>query len=338
MRNLFNLVSVLLLLTATSCKEKEFLFNEGFVFGTVYHITYSSDQDLQVGIEETLARFDSSLSTFNPTSTISRFNRFDLNKFDLSNDPWMLNVVKRSLEITNQTGGAFDITVAPLVDLWGFGPGKADTPTQRKIDSIRAFVGSNLLNLSGNELQKADPRLRLDCAAVAKGYACDIVAMYLRRMGIRNYLVEIGGEMTLAGKNPKGEPWKVGINKPKDDSTIINLDWEQRLSITNKGIATSGNYRNFYVKDGKKYAHTIDPATGYPIQHSLLSATIVANDCLTADALATACMVMGVDSAMTMVERMPEVEGLFLCDDGKGGYKTLFTSGMKKYILKNNKL
>jgi FAD:protein FMN transferase len=328
------LLGILVFLTFLSCQQKKYLYNQGYVFGTVYHITYESDRDLQAGIELTLAAFDSSLSTYNNASTICRFNQSGTDAFDLKSDPWMLKVIRRSIELSNATHKTFDITVAPLVDLWGFGPRKKEQPTQQKIDSILPYIGIDLIRLEGNHLIKSDPRVRLDCSAVAKGYACDVVAEYLKSQGVKNLLVEIGGEMTLAGKNAEGQAWKVGINKPVDDSTSINMDWEQRLKITDKGVATSGNYRNFYVKDGKKYAHTIDPSTGYPIQHSLLSATIVADDCLTADALATACMVMGVDSAMALMEMMPSVEGLFLCDDGKGGFKTYYTSGMKAFILK----
>ena len=168
---------------------------------------------------------------------------------------------------------------------------------------------------------------------MAKGYACDVIADLLRRKGVRHFLIEIGGEMVLSGRNPEGNRWRVGISKPIDDSTASGTEWEQRLSLTDKAIATSGNYRNYYVRDGKKYAHTIDPATGRPVQHSLLSATIVANDCLTADALATACMVMGVDSALALTERLPGVEGFFICDQGNGTHRLAFTSGMPRYLL-----
>jgi FAD:protein FMN transferase len=318
----------LVLLMLTSCQKKQVFHNESFIFGTVYHITYTATDDLQTGIDAELAKFDASLSMFNPSSTISRFNRSGLEPFDLSGDPWTKKVIEESLKISAQTNGAFDITVAPLVNLWGFGTKDKSNPTPAQIDSIRSFVGYKLIHLEDSWLTKSDPRVQLDCSAVAKGYACDVVADYLSKQGVDDFLVEIGGEMVLKGKNPEGNPWRIGINKPVDDSTSSNQEWEQRLALTDKAIATSGNYRKFYVKDGKKLAHTIDPLSGYPVQHSLLSATIVAPDCLTADALATACMVIGVDSAMSLVKSLHHVEALFIYNDDGMENKVLFTAGI----------
>jgi FAD:protein FMN transferase len=312
----------------TGCKHKQYLFNEGYIFGTVYHITYRGSEDLQTGIEAELAKFDAALSMFNPASTISRINKSGTEPFDLKKEEWTRKVIEESILISEKTHGAFDITVAPLVNAWGFGFRKMDQVTPAQIDSIRTFVSYKLLTIHNDKLIKADPRIQLDCSAVAKGYACDIVANYLRSQGVTDYLVEIGGEMTLSGKNPNGGLWRVGINKPVDDSTSSNMEWEQKLELTDRAIATSGNYRKFYVKDGKKFAHTIDPHTGYPVQHSLLSATVIAKDCLTADAFATAFMVLGLDSAVAIAERTPDMEGLFLYNDGSKENKVRFTSGI----------
>jgi FAD:protein FMN transferase len=322
---------VLGFLAFTSCQQKQYFQNENFVFGTVYHITYFAKEDLQSGIDAELAKFDSSLSMFNPASTISRFNRWEKGPFDLSEDPWALKVIEESLKLSRQTDGAFDITVAPVVNIWGFGTREKTDPTRAEIDSIRSFVSYKLLHLEQKKLTKYDPRIQLDCSAVAKGYACDVVADFLRSRGVHDFLVEIGGEMVMSGHNSEGKNWRIGINKPVEDSTSTNMEWEQKLVLTDKAIATSGNYRNFYIRNGRKYAHTIDPQTGYPVQHSLLSTTIVANDCLTADALATACMVIGADSAMTLIEGMKNVEGLFICDDGQGSHTVRRTSGMKQF-------
>jgi len=316
------------LIFLTSCQKKQYIRNEGFVFGTVYHLTYLSSEDLQPGIEAELQKFDAALSMFNPNSTLSRINKAGTDSINLNREPWTLRVIEQSILLSKRTHGAFDITVAPLVNIWGFGFKDLGGVSQEKIDSLRQFVGYSFLNLKDGILTKADPRVQLDASAVAKGYACDIVGNYLRQKGVTDFLVEIGGEMTLSGKNPKGKKWRVGINKPVDDSTSSNMEWEQKLTLTDKGVATSGNYRNFYVKGGKKYAHTIDPATGYPVQHSLLSATVIAKDCLTADALATAFMVMGVDAAMKLAEELPDVEGLFIYQDGLKGNKVCFTSGV----------
>jgi FAD:protein FMN transferase len=330
MKRLSSLAIVLIVcsLFITGCKPKQYLFNEGYIFGTVYHITYRGSEDLQAGIEAELSKFDAALSMFNPTSTISQINKNGTEPFDLKKEEWTRKVIEESILISEKTHGAFDITVAPLVNAWGFGFKKMDQVTSAQIDSIRTFVSYKLLTIQNDKLIKADPRTQLDCSAVAKGYACDIVAKYLRNQGVTDYLVEIGGEMTLSGKNPNGGLWRVGINKPVDDSTSSNMEWEQKLELTDRAIATSGNYRKFYVKEGKKFAHTIDPHTGYPVQHSLLSATVIAKDCLTADAFATAFMVLGLDSAVAIAERTPDMEGLFLYNDGSKENKVRFTSGI----------
>ncbi len=327
---LFSMVA----LSFSACKEKQYFRNEGFAFGTSYHITYNATEDLQKGIEAEMERFNTSLSTYDSISTISRFNQSGTEPFDLSKDPWMLKMVQESLRFSELSKGAFDITVAPLVNLWGFGPKAKSDPTQAKIDSIRNFVGYKLIKLEKKSLTKFDPRVQLDCGAIAGGYASDIIAEYLHNQGAEDYMVEIGGEIVMSGKNPEGNRWRIGINKPVDDSTSTNNDVERILVLTDKALSTSGNYRSFYVKDGKKYAHTIDPKTGYPVQHSLLSATIIANDCFTADALATACMVVGVDSAMKLIESLPDVDAFFIYNEGGTENKFKFTSGFKAYLDK----
>lgn len=314
-----------------SCKQKQYFFNEGYVFGTVYHMTYFAEEDLQEGIESELKKFDLSLSMFNPNSIISNINKSGTEAFDLSDDPWALHVIEKSLEFSRISDGAFDITVAPLVNAWGFGFEKSAEVTPEYIDSLLDFVGYKLLKLKNGMLVKADPRIKLDASAVAKGYSCDIVAEYLKSKGVTDYMIEIGGEMALSGKNPKGGDWRIGISIPNDDSTSTNMEWKEKLTLTNKCIATSGNYRRFYEKDGKRYAHIIDPSTGYPAQHSLLSATVIANDCLTADALATAFMVMGIEKALPLAESLPDVEALFICSGDSSRSNVKITSGIPKW-------
>lgn len=337
----FKLTRCLLLafgiLVLSSCKPKQFYFNEGFAFGTTYHITYKATQDFQPELEAEMEAFNSSLSTYTANSTISHFNDGGTNPFDLSNDPWMLKMVEESLRFSELSNGAFDITVGPLVDLWGFGPKAKSEPTQAKIDSIKRYIGYNLLKLENKTLTKLDPRLRLDCGAIAGGYASDIIAAYLEKQGVTDYMVEIGGEVVLRGMNPKGSKWRIGINKPVEDSTSTNNDIERLLLISDKALSTSGNYRSFYVKDGKKYAHTIDPKTGYPVQHSLLSATILADDCFTADALATACMVLGVEKAMILIESLHDegVEAFLIYNEGGPENKIKYTPGFEAFLEKN---
>lgn len=301
----------------------------GLVFGTVYNVTYQYDQDLKKEIEAELKRFDESLSPFNEHSVISRMNRNE----EVVADSFFLNCFHRSMEISNETKGAFDITVAPLVNAWGFGFKKGDFPDSMMIDSLLQITGYEKVKLVDGKVVKEDSRIMLTCSAVAKGYAVDVVAQYLDSKGIKNYMVDIGGEVVLKGKNPKDELWRIGINKPIDDSLSVKQEIQTVLQLTDVGMATSGNYRNFYYKDGKKYAHTIDPRTGYPVQHSILSATVVAQDCMTADAFATAFMVMGLDEAETVCNANPAIDAYFIYSGEKGEIKTYFTKGMKKYIV-----
>ena len=303
--------------------------DNGFVFGTVYHITYQSDRNLQSEIEAQLKLVDQSLSTFNKQSTISRINRNETVKADRM----FVEVFNLAQQISSETEGAFDITVAPLVNLWGFGFKKGTLPTREKIDSIRPLIGYRKVSLQGRTIQKANPRITLDCSAIAKGYGADIVARFFKQNDITNYMIEIGGEIVTSGNSENRVPWKIGINKPVDDKQNKNQDIITVLNVTDKAMATSGNYRNFYYKGGKKYAHTIDPYTGRPVQHSLLSATVLARDCATADAYATAFMVMGIDKAKEVLDRHPELMAYFIYSTG-GKLHTWHSKSMENKLTK----
>lgn len=304
--------------------------DEGLIFGTVYKVTYLADRDLHAEIEEQLKRFDGSLSPFNDTATITRINRGE----EVLPDTLFTNVFRRSMEISEETNGAFDITVAPLVNAWGFGFKKGTFPDSLTIDSLLEFTGYRKVSLSPEgRVVKADPRIMLTCSAVAKGYAVDVVAQLLARKGIRNFMVDIGGEVVVRGQNPKQAPWHIGINKPVDDSLSLNQELQMVLKLTDVGIATSGNYRNYYYRDGKKYAHTVDPRTGYPVQHSILSATVVARDCMSADAYATAFMVMGLEEAERFADAHPDIEACLIYSDEQGKLQTYLTKGMKQFVL-----
>lgn len=302
----------------------------GLVFGTVYNITYQYDGNLKAEIEAELKRFDHSLSPFNEQSVISRVNRNE----DITVDSLFQNCFVLSKQISEETNGAFDITVAPLVNAWGFGFKAGQFPDSLMIDSLKQFVGFKKVGLVDGKVIKTDPRTMLDCSAVAKGYAVDVIAQYLEKKGITNYMVDIGGEVVVKGKNPKEKSWRIGINKPVDDSLSVNQDIQTILELSDIAIATSGNYRNFYYKGGKKYAHTIDPRTGYPVQHSILSSTVVAKNCMTADALATSFMVMGLEEAKVFTQAHQDIEAYFIYSDESGQLQTFFTEGMKKYISK----
>lgn len=303
--------------------------DNGLIFGTVYKITYQYDKDLKEEIEAALKRFDGSLSPFNDTATITRIN---LNE-DIVHDTFFTNVFRRSMEISKETDGAFDITVAPLANAWGFGFKKGTFPDSAKIDSLLEITGYTKVKLSDEgKVVKQDPRIMLSCSAVAKGYAVDVIAQLLEKKGIQNFMVDIGGEVVVRGKNPKQECWRIGINKPIDDSLAVNKELQTVLQVSDVGIATSGNYRNYYYKDGQKYAHTIDPRSGYPVQHNILSATVIAKDCMSADAYATAFMVMGLEEAERFADAHPDIDACFIYSDDKGGFRSYFTKGMKKYM------
>lgn len=302
--------------------------DEGFIFGTVYHITYQNDNNLKQNIEAELEKVNKTFSTFDSTSIISLINQ---NKPVKINDMFA-EIFDLSEEISTETEGAFDITVAPLVNVWGFGFKSGQKPTKEKIDSLRLLVGYNKVKLYENGVKKKNPKIMLDCSAVAKGYGSDIVARYLREQGVKNFMVEIGGEIVTSGLSENRLPWKIGVTKPSDNKTDMNQEVETILNVTDKAMATSGNYRNFYYKGGKKYAHTIDPKTGYPVQHSLLSATVLAKNCATADAYATSFMVMGVEKAEALLEKHPELMAYFIYAGPKGELKTWYSPSMKDKI------
>jgi FAD:protein FMN transferase len=303
--------------------------NEGFIFGTVYHITYQSNEDLQDEIEDELEKVDASMSTFNDSSVISRVNK----NVDVKVDDLFAEVFNKAEQISRETNGAFDITVAPLVNAWGFGFKSGKTPDTKTLDSLRTLIGYEKVKLVERHVKKQDPRIMIDFSAIAKGYGSDVVAHYLHNQGIHNFMVEIGGEVVTSGNSEKRVPWRIGVNKPKDDSLNTNEDIQTVLNVTDMAMATSGNYRNFYYKDGKKYAHTIDPKTGRPVQHSILSATVLAKDCATADAYATSFMVMGIDKAKAVLDKHPELMAYFIYADNQGKNQTWYSPSMKKKIL-----
>ena len=304
--------------------------DRGMVFGTVYHITYQSSKSLQKDIEAELAKVDASLSPFNKRSIITTVNE---NRDTVVNKMFS-DVFALAMKISDSTNGAFDITVAPLVNAWGFGFKGGAMPSRHQVDSLKALVGYHKVSLTNGRVSKTDPRIMLDCSSIAKGYGCDVVAKFLSAKGIDNYMVEIGGEIVTRGISEKRLPWKIGVTKPTDDSLNVNQEIQTIINVTDKAMATSGNYRNFYYKNGRKYAHTIDPSTGYPVQHNILSSTVIADDCATADAYATAFMVMGLDKAKTILSRHPELMAYFILASDDGTNKVWFSPSMKDKIAK----
>lgn len=280
--------------------------NSGPVFGTYYSIIYRSSEDLHPQIIDRLRAFDASLSTFNPHSTISVINQ---GRDTVWNEDFR-TMYETAERINVLSHGAFDIRVAPLVNAWGFGFSNRLEMTPERVDSLRQI------------------RNILDASAIAKGQGCDAVARMLESHGVTDYLVEIGGEVVARGHNDKGNPWHVGIVSPKDDPTGANTELERIVSSTSLNMATSGNYRQYYYDGGIRRSHTIDPRTGYPVQHSLLSATVTSTTCMEADALATACMVLGADSALMMINSIPDTE-CFLIVASDSGYIYLTSDAWK---------
>ncbi|MFV0291638.1 MAG: FAD:protein FMN transferase [Mangrovibacterium sp.] len=317
-------------LLASSCQKQNYIQTSFSVFGTLSNITYKSPKgvDLQNGIDSVLSRVTESLSPFAENSIVAKIN---------SNQPTPLNdyfteVYLESKRISVLTSGAYDVTVAPLVNEWGFGFKKAPSEhVQSRIDSIMEFVGFDKVALMNDSISKQDSRTMLDFSSIAKGFAVDKVAQYLYEQGCESFLVDIGGEIKTEGLNPQGELWRVGVSKPTDDS-VQNQEIQEILSISGMAMATSGNYRNFYLKDGKRYVHTIDPRLGIPVQSELLSVTIISKSCMQADALATACMVMGLEQSIELIEKIVGIEGYFIYGDDNNKFAIYYTDGFKSYI------
>ena len=304
--------------------------NEGTIFGTIYHAKYLCDEDLRAEIEAALHEVDASLSMFNPQSTISRINR---NETCLA-DEMLSEVLQLSYRISTATGGAFDPTVAPLVNAWGFGFKSGQLPDSTQVDSLRALVGLSAIHLRGDSITKDKPLAILDFSAIAKGYGVDKAAEVLRSHGIQDFMVEIGGEVVAEGINEKGNSWRIGINKPDDDSTSTNTELQDIVALSAGAIATSGNYRNYYISQGRKIAHTINPLTGYPAQQDILSSTVMAPTCAEADGFATAFMVLGMEEARRVLRSQPQLEAYFIYSDDEGHYRTWCTEGFKSLITK----
>ncbi|MDG1277013.1 MAG: FAD:protein FMN transferase [Algoriphagus sp.] len=330
-------VSVYFWRSKTSSQETEILeisspgkvTFSGQTMGTTYSLTYltESGKNLQSSVDSLLVVFNNSLSTYIPDSEISQFNSADSLLFKLPYLPQVLNASKKVFQNTN---GAFDPTIGPLVNVWGFGPGGPELKDSTDISLLLDAVGFDKIQFDEKLVRKTKPGMYLDFSAIAKGQGVDAIADFLNKKGIENYLVEIGGELVAKGVNEKGELWKVGINRPDESANASDL--YSIIALEDRGMATSGNYRNYYVRDSVKISHTINPATGYPVNHSLLSATVLAKDCMTADAYATAMMVMGLDRAIQLDSTLSEIEVFLIYDDGKGGYGTFASETLKPFL------
>lgn len=298
--------------------------------GTSYHITYVAGgySNYREAFDSIFRHIDLSLSTYDTGSLISKINRNDTT---VNVDQYFSDVFNKSIEVSEKTKGLFDITVAPVTNAYGFGFKKREKITTGLIDSLIRLVGYKKIKLTGNKVVKDIPQVMLDLNAIAQGYTVDVLTAFLESKGIKNYMVEVGGELRAKGTKLNDSSWTVGIQMPDENNEEASPLFA-RIRINNKSLATSGNYKRFYVEDGKKYSHIINPFTGYPAKNNLLSATVIANDCMTADAYATSFMVMGLERSKQFLSENKDLalEVFFIYDDN-GVWKTYAT----KYFEQN---
>ena len=338
---IITLIGLLFILVFLNYRNNSYIVINGFAQGTTYHIVYIPDFSIQLilnkddfffqeEIDSLLARFDESLSTYHPGSIISRVNQ---NDSSVVVDELFKTVFRKASEVASLTNGAFDITIGPIVNAWGFGPGEREKVDSTLIDSLLHYVGMSMVYIEDDRVVKTIDEIVLDVNAIAQGYSVDLLASFFKGKGVDNYLVELGGEISASGKKHWGKEWKVGVDKPIDNNLIPGQMLQAVVELKNRSLATSGNYRKFYEEDGIKFSHTIDPETGYPVRHNLLSVTIIADDCMTADAFATAFLVMGLEKSIEMISGMNELEGFFIYSSEGGEFVTYSTPGFKEIII-----
>lgn len=299
--------------------------------GTTYHITYfdKKNRDFKNSIDSLLMVVNKSINNYDSSAEVSLFNK-SKNGIAIKL-PYFFPPVEKSREIFQASAGAFDPTVMPLVNAWGFGAGRQINPDSAQVDSIKAFVGFEKIRFSRDSVLKSDPNVQLDFGGIGQGYGADVITDFLKSKGILSMLVELGGEGMAVGKNlATGKPWQIGILDP--NSTYENQFFKAYVSLTDKSFTTSGNYFNYHEIDGKKYSHTIDPDTGFPAQRPILSASVFTTDCITADAWGTAFMVMGHEKAMELIKKHPELEVLLIYTNAEGKMETFITDGIKRFV------
>lgn len=326
----FFLLSLTVILLFSSCKDKDFYVINGFTQGTTYKIIYQGNfPHMASNIDSVLHDFDMSLSTYVPQSIISQINKEQKN---VTLDKYFIDMFNESQRVNKITNGAFDITVAPLVNAYGFGfTEKNDEIDKRFIDSLLQYVGMNKIKISPDNKIEKQKGVMLDGNAIAQGQSVDVIASYLETLGIKNYLVDIGGELKVKGRK-YGKLWVVGLDKPVEGNMNEGENIQTKLYISDIAVATSGDYRKFYIENGIKYSHSINPKTGMPARQNILSATIFAQKCITADAMATACMVMGFDKSIELLQQNPELGAYLIYTDKQGNTKVYYTKGIEKYI------
>ena len=308
--------------------SRSLIHNVGFAQGTSYSIKYMSSEDYHHQIDSLLTVIDHSLSTYNTNSLLRQLNSGDTS---LLLDTHFVRVFKASQHISSLSDGLFDCTVAPLVEAWGFGPNGGQDIDSLYIATLLQQVGYQDLWLRGDCLLSNPQQKTMDFNALAQGYTVDVIAELLDSNLVSDYLIELGGELRAKGHNSRNKKWRIGIDKPSNDIDV-NDRFQIILKLQNKSLATSGNYRNFYEKDGQIYSHTINPKTAYPVQHSLLSATVIADDCMTADAYATTFMVMGVEQTKDFLRKHPNLEAFLIFTNEDKSWENWSTEGFKSLV------
>lgn len=342
-------VCAVLALVSVSCSRNTgYVALSGYAQGGTYSVKINMDgvvpgaDELKAGIDSILNAVDNSLSGYNKGSLLSRFNQGER----VRPDSMLLDIYRLSKGYYDMTEGAVDVSAGALFDIWGFGFTTDSMPSDEDVAAVKKYIGmdrlaSDMASAVGPDgcVSASDivtdghpehlPELNFN--AVAQGFTCDVIASYLKDNGVEDMLVDVGGEIFCKGVNPQGKPWTIGVDKPVDGNEVSGADLKGILQAGpgECGVVTSGNYRKFYVRDGRKYAHTIDPSTGYPVTHSLLSATVVASDAAEADALATYCMVLGLDRASEYISSRDDVEGYLIYQDSDGSMKTWKSSGFR---------
>lgn len=311
-------------------REKPFVLN-GLTMGTTWQVIYFDDRnrDFSTAIDSLLELVNQSINHYDPASEVSEFNSA---QESILSGPFFRTPLEKGREVFVASDGAFDMTVMPLVNAWGFGPGKQLQLTPLQIDSLKAFVGFEKIRLEGAEISKSDPRVQLDFGGIGQGYAVDVISRHLRQQGVDNLLVELGGEGFAAGKNLQFDrPWQIGILDP--ESTREDQTFKLYLRIDDRAFTTSGNYFNYRIVDGKKYGHTFDPRTGYPVRTDILSASVFAADCMTADAWATAFMVMGLEAVKKFLTNRDDLDAIIFYAGDTGAVETFMTNRIKSFVI-----
>lgn len=320
-----------LALFAACGKQPKKIVLQGLAQGSYYAITYFDEQNrnFQREIDSIFHAVDLSVNLWVDSSAISKVNRNE----DVTLDKIFIDNFNIAQEAARLSEGYFDPTVSPIVAAWGFSYKTGDSITPQLVDSLKQLVDYKNIRIEDGKVVKANPNMKLDFNAIAQGYTSDMIALFLDGKGIKNYLVDTGGEIMARGEKPGGQPWIVGIEKPAE-----NWDSEQvvqvRIALRDKGLVTSGSTRKYVERDGKRYSHCIDPMTGYPVEHNVLSATVLAENSVWADALASICMVMGLEKSLAIIERMDGVEAYYIFANDQNELETYTTEGFEKLIVK----